>query len=460
MEIVINSIGVISFFILTYFFIISFFYMVIIALSIGELKDFLNVIRNDVIPEKDDILPISLLVPAYNESAIIVDNVKSLLELSYPIFEIIVVNDGSKDDTLEKVIQGFELREGLINYEEKIPCNKIKGIYRSQKYPRLILVNKENGGKADALNAGINISKYPLFCGIDADCIIEKNALLRIVQPFLKHRETIAVGGIVRIANGCSIKNGSLTEAKLPKSSKVCYQILEYFRAFLTSRIGWERINGLLIISGAFGLFRKSAVITVGGYQKTIGEDMELTIRMHEYFRRNKIKYKVDYASDAVCWTQAPDDFKGLKSQRVRWQRGLMDSLFKHKKMLFNPKYGAVGLVAMPYFVFVELLGPLVEIFGYFILVIALFTGTLSWFFLLVFLMAFLYGILFTLIALLFEEFSYKRYTNIKEISKLIGYSLMEPCYYRQLTAFWRVAAFLNFRKGSKEWGSIKRKSF
>ncbi|MGL4606565.1 MAG: glycosyltransferase family 2 protein [Eubacteriaceae bacterium] len=460
MGIMVKVIDITSQFILTYFFLISFFYIFVIVLSINELRNFLEVLKNNVIPEKDDILPISLLVPAYNEEATIVDNIKSLLELSYPRFEIIVVNDGSKDDTLKKVILEFGLKRIPLSYQRKVEMNEILGIYGSSDYPNLVLVDKINGGKADALNAGINISKYPLFCGIDADCVIEKNALLRIVQPFLKYKETIAVGGIVRIANGCTIKDGVLTQAKLPKNSKACFQILEYFRAFLTSRIGWERINGLLIISGAFGLFRKSAVITVGGYKKTIGEDMELTVRMHEYFRENKIKYKVDYVSDAVCWTQAPTDFKGLKSQRVRWHRGLIDSLYQHKKMLFNLKYGVVGMISMPYFVFVELFGPVVEIIGYLILVLAIITKTLSWFFLLVFVMAYFYGIFFTLTAILFEEFSYKRYSNVKEITKLIWYALIEAFYYRPLTAFWRAQAFLNFKKGSKEWGTIQRKSF
>ncbi|MFT5873966.1 MAG: cellulose synthase/poly-beta-1,6-N-acetylglucosamine synthase-like glycosyltransferase [Clostridium sp.] len=418
------------------------------------------IIKNDITIISNYTKPISVIVPAYNEEATIIDNINSLLDLNYPEFEIIVVNDGSKDKTLEKVIQHFKLRKIDVEINKQLDCNEIKAVYATFKIPHLVLIDKENGGKADALNAGINLSRYPLFCGIDADCIIEKNALLKIVKPFLKHENTVAVGGIVRIANGCNIKGGKLLEAKLPKEALVRFQIIEYFRAFLTSRIGWERIDALLIISGAFGLFKKSAVVKVGGYSRTIGEDMELTLKMHEYFRKNKLKYKIDFASDAVCWTQVPDTLKGLKSQRIRWHRGLTDSLLRHKKMLFNPKYGTVGILSIPYFFLVEMLGPVIEMIGYVIFTVSIITGTLSKFFIFIFLMAYLYGILFSLSAILLEELSYKRYSGIKEITKLVVYSFLEQIVYRQITVWWRVLSFTNFKSGSKEWGTIKRNSF
>lgn len=460
MNILVNIISVYSKIILFYFFVISIFYIILILLSSRKLRDFIKVVNNDVTIISNYTKPISVVVPAYNEEATIIDNITSLLDLNYPEFEIIVVNDGSKDNTIAKVIKHFKLRRIDVEINMQVDCKKIKGVYGSFIIPNLVVVDKENGGKADALNAGINLSRYPLFCGIDADCIIEKNALLRIVKPFLKYEDTIAVGGIVRIANGCTIENGKLIKAKLPKKAIVKFQIIEYFRAFLTSRIGWEKINALLIISGAFGVFKKSAVVKVGGYSRTIGEDMELTVKMHEYFRENKLKYKIDFASDAVCWTQAPDTLKGLKSQRVRWHRGLTDSILRHKKMMFNPKYGTVGILSMPYFFLVEMLGPVIEIIGYVMLVISIITGTLSKFFIFVFLMAFLYGILFSLCAILFEEFSYKRYSGFREITKLVVYSFFEQIIYRQITVWWRVASFFNFKKGSKEWGTIKRNTF
>ncbi|MGV8905536.1 MAG: glycosyltransferase family 2 protein [Acetobacterium sp.] len=455
-----NIISIYSQLLFGYFFGISLFYILLILLSSGKLIEFIKKINNDVTIISHYTKPISIVVPAYNEEKTIIDNIISLLDLNYPEFEIIVVNDGSRDRTLATIIDYFQLRKIDVEINMQVPCREINGVYGSFVIPNLVVVDKENGGKADALNAGINLSRYPLFCGIDADCIIEKDALFRIVKPFLNHEETIAVGGIVRIANGCIIKEGKLIEAKLPKQTIVKFQIIEYFRAFLTSRIGWERINALLIISGAFGVFKKSAVVTVGGYSQTIGEDMELTLKLHEYYRENKIKYKIDFTSDAVCWTQAPDTLKGLKSQRMRWHRGLTDALLKHKKMMFNPRYGTVGILSMPYFFLVEMLGPVIETIGYLVFVIAMITGTFSNFFVFVFLMAFLFGMLFSLSAILVEEFSYKRYSGIKEITELIGYSFLEQFFYRQLTVWWRVSSYFNYKKGSKQWGTIKRTGF
>jgi len=460
MNILTQVISIYSLIILAYFFGISVFYIILILLSSKKLTEFIKIINNDVTIISNYTKPISIVVPAYNEEATIIDNITSLLDLNYPEFEIIVINDGSKDNTLAKIISHFKLRKINVDINMQVECKQIIGVYGSFVLPNLVVVDKENGGKADTLNSGINLSRYPLFCGIDADCIIEKNALLRIVKPFLQDENTIAVGGIVRIANGCTIKDGKLIEAKLPKQAIVRFQIIEYFRAFLTSRIGWERINALLIISGAFGVFKKSAMVMVGGYSRTIGEDMELTLKMHSYFRKHKLNYKIDFASDAVCWTQAPDTLKGLKSQRIRWHRGLTDSLFRYKKMMFNPKYGAVGLLSMPYFFLVEMLGPVVEMIGYVMLIIAIVIGALSQFFIYVFLMAFLFGTLFSLSAILFEEFSYKRYSGIKEISKLVLYSFFEQIIYRQITVWWRVSSFFNFKQGSKQWGTIKRSSF
>lgn len=460
MDIMLNIITIYSKIIFSYFLSISIFYIILILISSDKLIEFVKVIKNEVNIIGSYTKPISLIVPAYNEEETIIDNILSLLELNYPEFEIIVVNDGSKDDTLHKLVDYFSLRKIDVEINTQVQSAEIKGVYGSFAIPNLVIVDKVNGGKADALNAGINLSRYPLFCGIDADCILEKSALIRIVKPFLKNEDTIAVGGIVRIANGCTINNGKLIEAKLPKEKFVIFQIIEYFRAFLTSRIGWEKINALLIISGAFGVFKKSSVIKVGGYSKTIGEDMELTLRLHEYHRKNKIPYKIDFTSDAVCWTQAPNTIKGLKSQRIRWHRGLTDSLVLHKKMLLNPRYGTVGMLSMPYFVFVEMLGPIIEMIGYIMLILLIITSSVSKFFIFVFLLAFLYGILFSLSAILFEAMSYKRYSGISEVTRLIIYSFFEQFLYRQLTVYWRVISFINYKKGSKQWGTIKRNAF
>jgi len=443
-----------------YFIIVNTFYISSIALSWSRLKEFIKIIRADNTLFSGYTKPVSLLVPAYNEVETIVENIQSLLDLDYPQFEVVVVNDGSKDETLQQVIEHFDLRRISFEVNKGVPCAEIRGIYSSFERPEIVVVDKVNGGKADALNAGINVSRYPLFCAVDADSVIEKDALFRLVKPFLKYSNTIAVGGIVRIANGCDIQRGIVKETGIPKKLIEKFQIVEYLRAFLTSRVGWQRINALLIISGAFGLFSKSAVKEVGGYKITIGEDMELTVRMHEYFRRLKKDYRIDFTSDAVCWTQAPDRLKDLKVQRVRWHRGLADALLKHKKMLFNPRYGAVGMLAMPYFFFIELLGPVIEIIGYLVLAIAFYQGFSSLNMIYIFLMAYSFGIFFSFSGIFLEELAYSRYNSIREVMVLFGVSLIEQFVYRQLTVYWRVIAFFNYKKGSKNWGSIQRKEF
>jgi cellulose synthase/poly-beta-1,6-N-acetylglucosamine synthase-like glycosyltransferase len=460
MEIIKEFIKYYSYLILGYFLLVNLFYATLILISIRRLKGFVKVANADITAASDYTKPISIIVPAYNEHETIIDNIKSLLALEYPIYEVVVVNDGSQDNTLESVISYFNLRRTDIEINKNVQCSEIRGVYSSFEIPNLVVVDKLNGGKADALNAGINVSRYPLFCGIDADCIIEKEALLKIVKPFLRHEETIAVGGIVRIANGAVIKDGKLIESKLPRKRIVKFQIIEYFRAFLTSRVGWEALNALLIISGAFGLFKKSAVIAVGGYQKTIGEDMDLTLKLHEHYRKNKIKYKVDFTSDAVCWTQAPDSLKGLRTQRVRWHRGLIDSIVKHKEMIFNPKFGTVGMLSIPYFIFIELLGPVIELVGYAVMILAFAAGILSKYAVIIFLLAYLYGILFSLSAILFEKLSYNRHKGVGETLSLVAHAFLEQFFYRQLTVWWRFTAFFNYKKGSKNWGTIKRSSF
>lgn len=460
MELLTKIIVYYSYLIFGYFIIVNFIYTVLTIVSLIGTKDYVRKIEGDITSISTYTKPISVIVPAFNEEKTIIENITSLLDLNYPQFELVVVNDGSKDDTLTTIINHFNLRKIDIDINYSLKCEKVRGVYSSFEHQNLLIIDKENGGKADALNAGINVSRYPLFCAIDADCIIERNALLKIVKPFLNHNETIAVGGIVRIANGLDIKDGKVAGTKLPKKRIERFQIIEYYRAFLTSRVGWGSYNALLIISGAFGLFKKSSVVDVGGYIKTIGEDMELTLRLHEYYRDNKIPYNVEFVSDAVCFTQAPDTLKGLKTQRVRWHRGLLDSLSKHKKMMFNPRYGVIGLISMPYFWIFELMGPLVEIVGYLVMIIAIIIGIVSKYFILVFLMAYLYGVLFSLAALFTEQSAYGRFVNIKENTILILDCLIEQLLYRQLTVIWRGSSFLNYKKGSEKWGSIKRKSF
>ena len=450
-----------SIFIFIYYLVITATYLILIFISMGRLRQFIKETHTDFYVDQSLApTPVSIIVPCMNEEKTITETVKSLLLINFDTYELIVVNDGSSDSSLKNLIDTFQLKRADIAYNDWIPTNKVRGIYASIKIPNLIVLDKYNGGKADALNSGLNISRYPLICAIDADSILEKNALQKMIVPFLKDEHMVAVGGMVRIANGCQIQGGILKKVELPDSAIIIHQIIEYLRTFLTNRIGFEKINSLLIISGAFGLFKKSVVLDLGGYKNTIGEDMDLTIRIHKHFRKNRIKYKVDFVADAECWTQAPSDYKSLKSQRIRWQIGLIDTMWNHKDMLLNPIYGIVGIFSLPYFWFFEMFGPIVEFFGYLTFIFLILSGVVSVYFVWIFIMAYLFGVFFSLSAILLEELSYMHYKKFSEAGLLIFYSLADQLWYRPLLTWWRLLAFFKFRKNRQTWGRIHRKTF
>ena len=404
--------------------------------------------------------PVSILVPAYNESVGIYGSIRSLLSIEYPEFEIIVINDGSTDDTLEKLMSKLKLIEVNRVIRKQLETKHIKAIYQSTIYPNLIVLDKENGGKADALNAGINCSKYPYFCSLDGDSIIERNAFLKVLKPIIESGdEVIASGGSVRIANGCVIQNGELVQIELSKKPIVVMQVIEYLRAFLTGRIGLSKNNLLLIVSGAFGVFSKKWVIEAGGYAHTVGEDMELVVRLHRLVKEKKANKKIIYVPDPVCWTEAPESLKFLRRQRKRWHRGLIDSLWRHKKLMFNLRYGSIGMFSMPYFFFIEFLGPLIELFGYILLIISIFTGGIYLeFATLFFLLSLIYGSIFSMTSVLLEEWSMERYPKVKHLVILFFVSLTETLWYRPLTVIWRVEGIIEMLAGKKGWGEMVRK--
>lgn len=409
-----------------------------------------------------NMIPISLLVPAYNEENTIVENINSLLALNYPSYEIIVINDGSVDRTLKKIIEAYDLREINQPVRYLIKTKKIRRIYKNIDIPKLILVDKENGGKADALNVGINISKYPIFTSIDADSMLENDSLIRVIMPFIEDKLTVAVGGIVRIVNGSKIRDGKIEFIGLPNNRLAMFQIVEYLRAFLAGRMGWDAIECLLIISGAFGAFRKDVVVEVNGYSNnTIGEDMELVVKIHEYLRKNRVKYKIKFIPDPICWTQAPETINDLRGQRRRWQIGLMDSLFRHKKLLFNPKYGIIGMVGVPYYWIFEMLGPVLETIGYILIPLSYIFGLLNTkYFILFLISSILYGIILSIGAILLEEYTFSKYPSIKQLLRLSWYGILENFGYRQMTTFFRMDAILRFKKFRNRWGKIKRTTF
>jgi len=452
-------------FVLYYVLCINTVYFLQLILSAFSLSDYVKkIVYSDYkkYVSSDNMIPISVLVPAYNEEATIVENIKSLLSLNYPLFEIVVINDGSKDTTLEKVIQAFNLKQINQPIRYIIGTKAVRGIYRNIDIPNLVVVDKENGGKADALNLGINISKFPVYTAIDADSILESDSLVRVTMPFIENKDTIAVGGIVRIANGSTIRGGAIKEVSLPRNRVAMFQIVEYLRAFLTGRMGWDSMGSLLIISGAFGAFKKSEVIEVGGYTVgSIGEDMELVVKLHEFMRKNKRKYSIKFIPDPVCGTQAPERLKDLRSQRRRWQIGLMDSLLMHKRILFNPKYGTIGLIAAPYFWIFEMFGPIIEVIGYILVPLSYFVGILNLKFFILFLAAsILYGIILSIGAILLEEYTFNKYPSLSQLFRLTIYGILENFGYRQLTVLYRIEGILKFRKGRHSWGKIKRQSF
>jgi len=406
--------------------------------------------------------PLSIIVPAYNEDKTIVDNLKSILELQYPEFEVIVVNDGSSDQTLQKLFENFNLKAYTTKYNAKIGTEPIKCIYKSTSHPNLMVIDKENGGKADSLNAGINMSSYPLVCNIDADSLIDSEALLRIVEPFVNDWRVIAAGGTIRVANQCKVKKGYIKEVNLSKNYLVRMQVVEYLRAFLFGRVGWAAINSLLIISGAFGVFKKKHLIRAGGYNpNTVGEDMELVLKLNRKMKEFQRKYKVVFLPDPVCWTQVPETINSLGKQRARWHRGLGESLFYNWSLFFNYKYGSIGLIAFPFYFFVEFLGPLLETIGYISLISTFILGYGNQQIIILFLIAsILLGILLSLTSLLFEEMSFRKYEKTKEVVILAVTAVLENFGYKQLNTFWRLKGLFELITGNKEWGTQTRSQF
>lgn len=414
--------------------------------------------------------PLSVLVPAYNEEVGIIGTVLSLVtgsgRLDYPEFEVIVINDGSKDHTLQKMIDRFQmipLKDKVFQKRNGIETKPIKAVYHSEIYPQLVLVDKENGGKSDALNAGINISRYPYFASIDGDTILDPDSFLKIMKPIVENTEgeVLAAGGNVLIANGSTIIQGQMKDLKLSRNPWVVMQTVEYMRAFLMGRIGLSRKNLLLIISGAFGVFKTSRVIQAGGYKVgTVGEDMELVVRLHRMNIENKWGARIEYVADPVCYTEAPEDLKILRNQRKRWHRGLFESLWTHRKMIFNPRYGGIAFIAMPYFLFVELLGPVIELLGYLVIVFGLIFGLINIEFSLnLLLMMVAYGSFLSMGAVLLEEWRLGKHKRISELNRLFFFALTEAFWYRPVMTVWRAQALISSIRGKKHgWGEMVRK--
>ena len=409
--------------------------------------------------------PISIIVPAYNEEATIHQSVLALLSVKYPDYQVIVVNDGSKDRTAETVVREFSMvPTSVVRDTGNIKHAPIRQIYRSSKHPNLLFIDKENGKKADAINAGISCVRTPLFCVIDADSLLEPDALLQAVRPFVETNDNVvAVGGTVGIVNGCTVENGQVTKYALPKNFISRVQVVEYTRAYLMARTAASRKGSFALISGAFGIFRRDIAVAIGGYDKTtVGEDMELVVRMHRYMLDRGEPYAVRYVPEPVCWTEAPADLKFLSNQRRRWQRGGLEVIERHRGMLFRPKYGRLGMVTLPLFLLCDLISPAAELAGYFLLFVFVLLGWTNWmFFATTAALIMSVGVFISTMALALEQDEIERFRDPKDLWSMLFTSIIENFGYRQLCSFWRLKAFIQHYTGTaKGWGAMERRGF
>ena len=421
------------------------------------LEDFRDIRESGLAP------PLSIVVPAYDEGKNILESVRSLLALRYPKLEVVVVNDGSKDDTLELLIAEFGLRLTPRVYWQRIRSQPVRGIYWSPAWPGLWVLDKVNGRKADAVNAGINLASAPYVCVVDGDSILEPDAMAAIMNAVLPHSaETVAAGGTIRIANGCEVGKGGITRVGTPRTWLGASQVLEYLRAFLFGRMAWSEAGSLMIVSGAFGVFRKDVVVEIGGLRHdTVGEDMDLVVRLHRHLRAAGRPYRVAFVPDPVCWTECPETLNGLRNQRERWQRGLGETLDHNREMLASRRFGRIGLWAMPYLMGFEYLAPLLEVAGFAILPVGWALGLLDHSLFLLFLgAAGVYGLCLSLATLLLEELSFRRYREPRHLLRLAAASVLENVGLRQLHSWWRLVALLTWRGRPQTWQSAPRQGF
>ncbi len=409
--------------------------------------------------EREFYKPVTILVPAFNEEVGIVASVRSLLSLHYPEFEVVVANDGSTDRTLARMTDAFALVEVPQIYRRKLETRPVHRVFRSLRHPNLTVVDKENGGRADALNAAVNMARYPLVCQVDADSLLDAEALLRASRLFIEDETVVGVGGTVRPRNGAVVREGQVMEMRLPRRWIERFQVLEYARAFFTGRAGWSRFGALLIISGAFGVFRREAVLEVGGYATdTVTEDMELVMRFHQRYRREGRPYRIIFTPDPICWTEVPSDLGTLRRQRNRWHRGLLETLWRYRRMTLNPRYGAVGMIGMPYFWLFEALSPVIEVTGYLVLPVVFLLGIANPGFAGLFvLLALLYGILLSEMAVGIETMLLSRYPRIRDRLMLFAAAFLEFLGYHQILAVERLVSMFQIRRKRGIWGQMRR---
>ena len=448
-----------------YFGVMNTIYSVLLALALCVIFRHLRRIKYSPYKEftiSQETPPVTILIAMHNEEKVVLRSIRSALATEYPFFEVIIINDGSTDGTLQKVIDTFGLKKIDRVYRTFLKTKPVKGFYFSLETPHLLVIDKEQGGKADALNCGINVSRSPYFCSLDADSLLEKDALIRVMTPLLDSNvPVIASGGVVRIINGLRLTNEiEIEEIDLPDNTLLLFQIVEYIRGFLFGRVGWDNLRSLLILSGTFSLFQKASVVEAGGFMVgNLAEDMDMIVRLHRHMLKKKKPYRIRFVSDPICWTEAPDDFKMLGRQRRRWHLGLIQTIFQNREMMFNPQFGRIGMAVLPYYVIFEILGPVIEVLGYFFVIISFFLGILSLDFLLLFLtLAIFYGVFLSTASIFLEELTFKRYPKWSHLFKLLIYGVLENFGYRQINSFWRFEALIQYFIGKRKWEYVHKK--
>jgi cellulose synthase/poly-beta-1,6-N-acetylglucosamine synthase-like glycosyltransferase len=402
--------------------------------------------------------PATIIMPAWNEQEIIVQSVSSILKTDYPNLEVVVVDDGSTDETLVRLVNAFRLVEMDLIYRPRLPTRPIRAFYMNPRIPNLLVISKDNGGKPDALNVGINTCRTPYFCTLDSDCLLERDALLRLMRPIIRSPlNTVASGGIVRILNGCEVKDGQVVKVGLPQGRVELFQVVEYLRSFLFGRTGWNLLGGTLIVSGAFAVFHRETVIDAGGFKHdTVTEDMDLIVQIHHWAVHKKRKIKMNFTSDPVCWTECPATLGNLSKQRRRWQMGLFQTLWKYSEMLFNRKYGVIGMLSFPFQLYIEGLGAAVEFLGYFMVPMALMLGIVPpTLFVLFVVLGLVYGSFLSVGAVLLEELTYRRYPGFGDLSKLLVFAVLENIGYRQIVLYYRFQGLMRFLTGFRSWEKV-----
>lgn len=405
-------------------------------------------------------IPVSIIVPAHNEEVTVIDTVKSLLNIEYENYEIIVVDDGSTDNTAKELIEYFEMHRVYKPIKRQIKCKKEKFVYETnaEKVP-ITVVRKDNGGKADSLNLGINTARYPYFICMDADSMLQYDSLKNITKPMLEQEDIVACGGLIRISNNVNFENGRVKEYKLPKSLLASMQVLEYDRSFFASRIMLDGFNGNLIISGAFGIFKRDLVIDVGGYDtNTVGEDMELVMKLHVFCKLHNMKYSIKYVPDAICWSQAPERLKDLIKQRKRWHIGLFQSMTKYKELFLNMKFGLISFISYIYFLIYELLSPIIEIIGIVVTISAYFLNLIDIQFMIIFFLLYAaFGTILSLTIFLARVYLQNSKLKVKDIIKAICLCFIEIAGLRQIMSIARMTAFIGYKKKKLQWSDITR---